>query len=43
MSPFIIEFEAFQHRGHYKLKELCIMDMENPLSPLYFIFASRRS
>ena len=45
MAPFFIDFEAFQHgpNGKFKLKELCILDVERPLLPLYYTFASRKS
>ena len=40
MSPFFIDFEAFQVvAGEYILKELCIIDSDKPLLPLYYIFA----
>jgi hypothetical protein len=39
MSPFFIDFEAFQHGSNkFRLKELCVMDVDRPLNPLYFIF-----
>jgi hypothetical protein len=43
MSPFFIDFEAFQHGdGKFRIKELCIMDVEQPLTPLYFLFKAER-
>jgi len=39
MAPFFIDFEAFQHGNEdIIIKELCIVDANNPLIPLYFIF-----
>ena len=44
MGPYFIDFEAFQHgEEHYRIKELCILDVDRPLSPLYFIFAADKS
>jgi hypothetical protein len=41
MGPYFIDFEAFQHgSGTYKIKELCIIDVDRPLSPLYFVFSA---
>jgi len=39
MGPFFIDFEAFQHgSGKFLIKELCILDIDRPLFPLYFLF-----
>jgi len=39
-SRYFIDFEANQHgHGPYLLKELCIMDVENPLRNLCMVFA----
>ena len=38
MSPYFIDFEGFQYRGQYIIKELCIMDVDKPLQPLYYMF-----
>lgn len=43
MSPYFIDFEAFQHGTEkYVIKELCVIDVDQPFSPLYFIFKSRK-
>jgi hypothetical protein len=37
--PIFIDFEAFKHGDEdFIIKELCILDTEQPLSPLYFLF-----
>ena len=42
MSPYFIDFEAFQHGTEkYQMKELCIVDVDRPFSPLYYLFKSR--
>ena len=39
VGPYFIDFEAFQHgSGSFKIKELCVIDVDRPLSPLYFVF-----
>lgn len=39
MAPFFIDIEGFQHgQGKFKIKELCIVDADYPLEPLYFLF-----
>ena len=38
MPPYFIDFEAFQYQSHYTMKELCIIDVDKPFSPLYFLF-----
>ena len=43
MGPYFIDFEAFHYRGHYKIKELCIIDVDSPLTPLYIVFDSHSS
>jgi hypothetical protein len=43
MSPYFIDFEAFQHgTGKYEMKELCVIDVDRPFSPLYFLFKSNK-
>jgi hypothetical protein len=42
MGPFILDFEAFQYQGQFTLKELCLIDVERPFAPLYYMFAPRR-
>ena len=38
-SVFFIDLEAFQHNcGCYIIKELCIMDVDDIFSPVYFMF-----
>ena len=43
MGPHFIDFEAFQYQGQYKIKELCIIDVDKPLTPLYYVFDSPSS
>lgn len=44
MGPYFIDFEAFQHGdGPFKIKELCIIDADRVLSPIYFIFRAPKS
>ena len=44
MAPYFIDFEGFQHgNGRYKIKELCIVDVDRVLSPLFFIFRAPKS
>ena len=39
MAPIFIDFEAFQDRnGDFMIKELCLLDADRPLTPLYFLF-----
>ena len=40
MSTIFVDFEAFQHgtTERYKLKELCLLSADRPLTPLYFLF-----
>lgn len=39
-GPYFVDFEAFQHGTEkYKIKEMCVIDVNRPLSPLYFIFS----
>lgn len=38
-GPFFIDFEAFQHEGETIIKELCIMECNRPLLPIYYIFS----
>jgi hypothetical protein len=41
MSPrtLFIDFEAFQHGSeNFLMKELCLLDSNSPLRPLYFLF-----
>lgn len=39
MATFFLDFEAFQVEPiSYILKELCILDLDNPLRPLYLLF-----
>ena len=43
MGPYFIDFEAFQHgEGDTYIKELCIVDVDKPLFPLYYLFAPER-
>ena len=43
MGPYFIDFEGFQHgAGEYCLKELCIMSIDQPLFPLYYLFEAPR-
>lgn len=37
-GPFFIEFEAFQHKEDFIIKELCIMEFHRPLTPLCYLF-----
>ena len=40
MGPYFIDLEAFKHgRGKYRPVELCVLDVDQPLVPLYFTFA----
>lgn len=40
-GPYFIEFEAFRHGVEdYKIKELCIMEFNHHLRPLYYLFES---
>lgn len=42
-KTYIVDFEAFQHGSEdFRLKELCIIDVDKPLQPLYFIFKHRK-
>ena len=39
MSPYFIDFEAFQHGDEdFILKELVVLNVDRPLHPLYFLF-----
>ena len=38
MSRYFIDFEGFSYRGRHKLKELCIINVDNPLDPVHYIF-----
>ena len=40
MGAIFVDFEAFQHGSseRYKLKELCVLSADRPLTPLYFLF-----
>ncbi len=38
MGPYFIDLEAFQHGHKTIIKELCILDIDRPLRPLYFLF-----
>ena len=40
MGTIFVDFEAFQHgtTERFKLKELCILSVDRPLTPLYFLF-----
>jgi len=39
MAPFFMDYEAFQHgSGKTIIKELCIVDVDQPMIPLYFLF-----
>ena len=38
VGPFFIDYEAFQHGNDVIMKELCIMDYNRPLTPLYYVF-----
>ena len=41
-GPFFIDFEAFQHgEERFVIKELCVIDKNLPLSPLYFVFKNK--
>ena len=41
-GPFFIDFEAFQHGDEqFVIKEMCIIDYNLPLTPLYFIFKNK--
>jgi hypothetical protein len=43
MSSFFIDFEAFQHGDEiFRLKELCIIDVDNPSNPIYFLFKASK-
>ena len=33
-----IEIEGFKHENRFIIKELCVLDDQNPLCPLYYIF-----
>jgi len=44
MGPYIIDFEAFQHGDEqFKIKELCVLDVDRPLAPLYVLYEADRS
>lgn len=44
MGPYFVDFEAFQHgTERFLIKELCIIDVDRPLTPLYFIFRSPKA
>ena len=40
MGAIFVDFEAFQHGAseQFKLKELCILSADRPLTPIYFLF-----
>ena len=40
MGAIFVDFEAFQHGAteRFKLKELCVLSSDRPLTPLYFLF-----
>ena len=39
MSPLFIDYEAFFYNGKHFIKELCIIDGDNPFAPLYYLFS----
>ncbi len=45
MNPiYFIDLEGFQHgEGRMIMKELCIINIENPLGPLHYIFMAPKS
>ena len=44
MGPYIIDFEAFQHGDEqFKIKEICVLDVDRPLAPLYVLYEADRS
>ena len=38
MSHYFIDFEGFKYHGRYDIKELCIINVDNPLDPVHYIF-----
>ena len=41
MTTCFIDLEAFQdENGHYIIKELCFMDINNIFKPLFYVFKS---
>ena len=41
-GPYFVDFEAFQHGNErFQVKELCVIDVDFPLEPLYFLFESQ--
>ena len=40
MGAIFVDFEAFQHGAseQFKLKELCILSADRPLTPIHFLF-----
>ena len=42
MGAIFVDFEAFQHgpSERFKLKELCLLSADRPLTPLYFLFGA---
>jgi len=44
MPPYFVDFEAFQHgEERFHIKELCIIDVDNPLKPVYFLFKADKN
>lgn len=39
MSPLFIDYEAFVSNGKHIIKELCVINVDNPFSPLYYLFS----
>ena len=40
MPPYFLDFEAFRYRKEsFQIKELTMLDVDKPLTPLYYIFA----
>ena len=41
---FFVDFEAFQHgQESFKLKELCIINLDSPLAPTHYVFRPSKS
>lgn len=44
MGIYFVDFEAFQHGDEsFQVKELCIIDIDRPLRPLYILYAPKIS
>ena len=35
---FFIDFEGFQQHGEFVMKELCVISVDHPENPLYYVF-----